>query len=241
MEYGRVIIMCALAIVVGTLMGNGTVYFFNKIPGAWLCDYGQEPSEELLHPTHQRIRSTPWKYIFSGLFIVIAIKLAVEAPVYGIAALIVCWLMVQMAIADIKYMIVPDQLIMLLVVAGLGFITFQHGSPIAGLWGALIGFGVMMLIGILGKLIYRKDTLGGGDIKHFAALVLATGVDCIIVIFILTTLISGAHTAWLLMTGKIKITDQRPMVPYIAVSTGIHLVLLREISYNVLINLGDLL
>ena len=102
------LIICGVAIVLGILLGNGAVYFFNRIPGKWLCDYGQEPSEELLHPTCQRIKSTPWKYVFTGAFIVIGIKLGLEDLLFAIPALAAIWLLLEMSIADIKYMIVPD-------------------------------------------------------------------------------------------------------------------------------------
>ena len=76
--YLRVILICVAAIAAGIVLGNGAVYFFNKMPGTWLTDYGQTPSEELLHPTKQRIRSTPWKYVFTGFFITIGIYLGVD-------------------------------------------------------------------------------------------------------------------------------------------------------------------
>ena len=72
-EITVIFITCGVAILMGILAGSGAVYFFNRMPGAWLCDYGEEPSEELLHPTCQRIKSTPWKYVFTGCFIIIGI------------------------------------------------------------------------------------------------------------------------------------------------------------------------
>lgn len=231
----RVVLTCLVAVCAGVVLGSGAVYFFNRIPGGWLCDYGQEPDEELLHPTVQRVRSTPWKYIFSGLFIVMAIWLALRDPLYSVAALAAVWLLLEMAIADIKYRIVPDQLVLLLVVCGCGFIPFHKAGPLSGLWGALIGFGVMFFIGILGRLIYRKDTLGGGDIKLFGALGLCCGGEGIITVFILTTLLSAGHLVYLLARKRVKLTDRQPMVPYIALAAGIYLVLLHEIRYNIMI------
>ena len=231
-DYVFVLAVCIAAVAAGIVLGCGAVYFFNRLPGHWLVDYGQTPDEELLHPTRQRIRSTPWKYVFSGLFIVIGIWLGLDSPAYAIAALAMVWLLLLMAAADIKYRIVPDQLVLLLVVCGFGFIPFHSGGPLGGLWGGLIGFGVMLAMGITGKLLYRKDTLGGGDIKLFGALGLCTGAKGILVIFVLTTLLSAAHLAFLLMKKRVKLTDQQPMVPYIAVSAGIYVVLLHEISYN---------
>ncbi len=243
MEYASVLLTCAGAIVAGVLLGNSAVYFFNRLPGQWLCDYGEEPDEELLHPTRQRLVSTPWKYVFSGLFVVLGIFLALQSIPYAAASLALIWLLLLMSVADIKYKIVPDQLVLLVVVCGFGFIPF-HGSedmggsvtgPMAGLWGGLIGFGVMLVIGLIGKLIFSKETLGGGDIKLFGALGLCTGVDGIITIFVLTTLLSAAHLMYLLIRKRIKMTDQLPMVPYIALSAGIYVVLFHEISYNIMI------
>ena len=67
------LIICGAAIGAGVILGNGAVYFFNRMPGKWLCDYDEEPSQELLHPTCQRVKSTPWKYVFTGFFVVIGI------------------------------------------------------------------------------------------------------------------------------------------------------------------------
>lgn len=243
MEYISILVTCAGAIIAGVLLGNSAVYFFNRLPGQWLCDYGEEPDEELLHPTRQRLVSTPWKYVFSGLFVVVGIFLALKSIPYAAASLALIWLLLLMSVADIKYRIVPDQLVLLVVVCGFGFIPF-HGSggmnesmavPMAGLWGGLIGCGVMLVIGLIGKLIFSKDTLGGGDIKLFGALGLCTGVDGIITIFVLTTLLSAAHLMYLLIRKRIKMTDQLPMVPYIALSAGIYVVLFHEISYNIMI------
>lgn len=237
-EYAKVIIICVIAILSGIIMGNGAVYFFNRIPGKWLCDYGKEPDEELLHPTRQRVKSTPWKYLFTGVFIVIGIYLGLKEPMYAVASMISCWLLLEMSIADIKYMIVPDQLIMLLVLNAIGYIPYHGRGELDGLWGALIGFGVMLIMAILGKIIYRKETLGGGDIKLFAALGLCLGTDGVIIVLILTTLLSAAHFCVLLMKKKVKLHEKRPMVPYITVSSAIYLVILHDMSYNILISLN---
>ena len=236
-KYIVTIITCIVAIIAGVLLGNGAVYFFNRIPGKWLCDYDKEPDEELLHPTKQRVRSTPWKYCFSGLFILIGVKLGVADPMYAVMVLIACWLLLEMSIADLKYMIVPDQLIILLMVAGIGFIPHHNEGPLSGIWGAIIGFGIMLLIGLLGKLIYRKESLGGGDIKLFTALGLCLGAKGILMVFVLSTFVTAAHLCYLMIRKRIKPREQRPLVPYIAVSATIYMVILQQMSYNIWIDL----
>lgn len=236
-KYAVTIITCIIAIIVGVILGNSAVYVFNKIPGKWLVDYGKEPDAELLNPTRQRIRSTPWKYCFSCLFVMAAIKLGLENPIYGVIALITCWLLLEMAIADLKYMIVPDQFIALMMIAGIGFVPHHTNGPMAGIWGACIGFGVMLIIGILGKIIYKTETLGGGDIKLFTALGLCLGSEGILIVFVLSTFITALHLAYLTAKKQVKAREKRPLVPYIAVSSTIYMVILRGMSYNIWVDL----
>ena len=234
-EFLKTLIICGAAIIAGVLAGNGAVYFFNHMPGSWLVDYGEEVPEALLHPKEQRVKSTPWKYVFTGLFIVIGIKMGMEEPLFAVPAVAAIWLLLEMAIADAKYMIVPDQLIMLLVVCGVGFIPHHAFGVMDCLRGALIGFGVMLLIALIGRLAYKKPAVGGADVKLFAALGLCCGSDGVLVIFILTTFISAGHFVYLMVRRGAKLSDERAMVPYIALSTTLYLVIFHEMSYNIMI------
>ena len=231
------LIICGAAIGAGVVLGNGAVYFFNRMPGKWLCDYDEEPSQELLHPTCQRVKSTPWKYVFTGFFVVIGITLGLQNPLYAFPALIAIWLLLEMSIADIKYMIVPDQLIMLLVLTGLGFIRHHAFGVMDCLLGAAVGFGVLLIIALISKIFYKEPAVGGADIKLFAALGLALGTDGIIAAFVLSTFLSAGHFIWLMVKKGAKLTDERPMVPYIAAAATIYLVILHEMSYNIVVQL----
>lgn len=231
------LIICGAAIGAGVILGNGAVYFFNRMPGKWLCEYDEEPSQELLHPTCQRVKSTPWKYVFTGFFVVIGITLGLQNPLYAFPALIAIWLLLEMSIADIKYMIVPDQLIMLLVLTGLGFIRHHAFGVMDCLLGAAVGFGVLLIIALISKIFYKEPAVGGADIKLFAALGLALGTDGIIAVFVISTFLSAGHFIWMMVKKGAKLTDERPMVPYIAAAATIYLVILHEMSYNIVVQL----
>ena len=229
-----IIIKLLAAVLAAVFAGNGAVYFFNRMPGKWLCDYGEEPDEELLNPTCQRVKSTPWKYVFTGLFVVLGITLGMKDPVFALPALCAVWLLLEMAVADIKYMIVPDQLIMLLVLVAVGFIPHHALGVMDCLRGALIGFGVMLVIALAGRLVYKKPAVGGADVKLFAALGLCCGTDGVLTIFVLTTFLSAGHFIWLMARRGAKLSDERAMVPYIAISTTLYLVIFHEMSYNIM-------
>ena len=220
---GILLVKAIVAVIIGVLQGNAAVYFFNKMPGQWLCDYGETPSDELLNPTTQRIKSHPWKYLFSMGFVILNIKLFVDDWQFALAATAALWLLLELALADKKYSIVPDQLVILLAVTAVGVIPF-HGSWKPPLFGALIGFGIMMFIALAGKLAYKRETLGGGDIKIFSVIGLITGPYGILFVFAATTLISAACFAYLIAKKRVKTTDSLPMVPYIAVATAFYLV-----------------
>ena len=219
------IIKLLSAILAAIFAGNGAVYCFNKMPAQWFCDYGQQPTEEMLDPYTQRVKSYPWKYLFTMVFVVLNIKMVMDDWQFAIGGLCVIWLLLEMAIGDIKYRIIPDQLIILLTVCAFGFIPYLGGWKPC-LLGAAIGFGIMGGTALLGKLTYKRDTLGGGDIKLFTSLGLILGPIGMVVTLVLTTLISAGHMVYLLSTQKIKRTDTIPMVPYIAISTTIYLVFL---------------
>ena len=160
--------------------------------------------------------------------------MGLRTPAYAGMGLLVCWLLLVMAISDIKYMIVPDQLVLLLLLSGMGFIPFQLDKPTDGIIGAAIGLGIMLLIGILGKIIYKKPTLGGADIKLYTAMGLVVGYKGILTIFVLMTIIMAVHIMIEVLMGKVKKDDYRPMVPYLAIAATIYIVILREIGYNIM-------
>ncbi len=220
---GIIGIKCLVAILIGVLEGNGAVYVFNKLPAEWLTNYDEKPDPELADPYTQRVKSHPWKYVLTMVFVVLNIKLVIDDWQFALAATLAIWFLMELAISDLKYRILPDQLIALLMVCGLGFLPYHSGIKEC-LLGMGIGLGVMLIFALIGKMAYKRDTLGGGDIKLFTALGFIAGPSGVVLIFIATTLLSAGHLVYLLARKKIKRTDMVPMVPYIAIASTAYLV-----------------
>ena len=216
-------IKCLAAILLGVIEGNGSVHFINRMPPRWLCDYGEEPSPELLDSRSERVKSTPWKFILSMLFVALNIKLVIDDWMFALPASAALFFLAVLSMADIRYRILPDQVIILLAVTGMGLIPY-HGSWKACLLGTAIGFFGMGAVALIGKLAARRETIGGGDIKLFTALGFLAGPSGIILIFMATAFLSAAHFAILLATGRKKRADYLPMAPYIAICTAAYLV-----------------
>lgn len=219
----QTLITAGLAVAAGILAGNSAVVVFNKMPAHWLCDYGEEPSDELKQKDVQRIKSYPWKMAFSMLFVLAAVKMAIYDWQYAVAAVVSVWALLIIAVADKKYMIIPDQFVILLALTAFGYIPYQS-SYLAPLWGALIGGGCMLLIGVIGKLLFKKDALGFGDVKLFAAVGLVAGPVGVSVILMASSFLSCIVFGIGLLRKKVKRTDLLALGPYIAFSASVYLV-----------------
>jgi leader peptidase (prepilin peptidase)/N-methyltransferase len=72
--------------------------------------------------------------------------------------------LVAIIFIDWELFIIPDEIngFLLLVGVGMGFATHNW---MAVLWGAIAGWGILWGIALLGRLLFRKDAMGHGDIK----------------------------------------------------------------------------
>jgi prepilin signal peptidase PulO-like enzyme (type II secretory pathway) len=221
-----ILIKIAVSIAAGALAGISAVYVFNRIPAGWLCDYGQEPEHGMWGV---RIESRPWAAVFVLVFIASSLKLLEQGYLYAVPGLAALWLLLLIGIADGKYRIIPDQLATLLAVTAFGFIPF-HGMWQSHLYGALAGGGSILLMGLVGRLLFRKETMGFGDVKLFAAAGLLLGLKGTVIVLILTVFSSAFAFGAGLITGKLKPGDEEPLGPFIAASAALYILFRPELS-----------
>lgn len=220
-----IIAKAAASVLIGTLAGFAAVYIFNKMPAGWLCDYGEKPAKELIDPSIQRIKGFPWRWIYAAGFACLLVRLVFCDIQFAAAGLFACWALLIIGLADLKYMIIPDQFVIMLAIAAFGFVPY-HLNIWDPLLGALIGGGVMLMTGVLGGAAFSREVLGFGDIKLFASLGLALGVKGTVAVLIGSSICSGIAAAVGLATGKYKKTDVRPLGPYICTWGAIYIFIL---------------
>jgi len=213
-------------IAAGILAGLSVVYTFNRIPAKWLCDYNQKPDPGMWG---ERIKKRPWTIVFILVFAASSLKLLEQGFLYAIPGIIALWLLLQIGIADMKYRIIPDQFVIALAVTAFGFIPF-HSSYQSQLIGALVGGGSILLMGVVGKLLYRKEAMGFGDVKLFAAIGLLLGLKGVVIILILTVFSSALVFGAGLINGKIKIGEEQPLGPFIAASASFYILFQPELA-----------
>ena len=250
MQYSiDLILRIAAAIVCAAVFGNGSVVAFNRIKPRWFEDYdedqsGTEPGEprKVLPPKlleadnagRQRLPSSPWKYAFTGYFAITGLYLAIRGGslTYEISVLCVLFIVLEMAISDQMYRVVPDEFSIMLAISAAAFVEYHENwwEPAAG---AALGLGISLVILLLGMLLFRTGSIGGADIKFFTCMGLVTGRTGIVIIYILTTLLFALYSAVMIAAKKSSVKDRNPMLPSACAAVTVY--------FLFLFNIGDLL
>ncbi|MCH7944702.1 MAG: prepilin peptidase [Armatimonadetes bacterium] len=127
------------------------------------------------------INGSIWAGVWYQQFVLVETGLLFEGSVpmgvataYGVAYMLFASALVAAIFTDLQHYVIPDQVnaFMLLVGLGLGAALMAMGWPEAWMWGmpgavagALVGWAALWGIAFLGRLIFRKDAMGHGDIK----------------------------------------------------------------------------
>ena len=125
------------------------------------------------------------------------------------------------ALTDARYYIIPDEFSVGAMILGLGAAFFPGGiDPVEALWGAGVGYVLLWSVARLGKLAFRKDAMGGGDVKMMAMVGAFLGVPGVFL-----TIFLGALTGSVIF-GPISLKTGK-LVPF-----GIFLAAGAAISYG---------
>lgn len=200
----------------------------NNIPEKWLCDYDEEPTSALEGTRYIFNKNAVFLSIFVGILLGFLYYSYGSNTVLLVFYLLLFIILLLAALADGKYTIIPDQFVITIAVLGViyaivDFNTYKFFirswySPILG---ALGGGGVLFLIDILGKLIFKKDAIGFGDIKLFAAIGIFVGFRNIMIIGIISIFAAFFHFLFLLIFKKAEMSSYLPLGPYISIGTAL--------------------
>lgn len=119
---------------------------------------------------------------------------------------------------DYKLQIIPNRLTLTMWETGLIF-SFLRGlnnlNVAIEMWlGMIVGAGIFLLLTFLGNLVFRKETMGFGDVKLMGALGLFFGWRSIIAITILSFFIAAIYSLVLIIKNKIKKQDVDEFIPF---------------------------
>jgi len=114
-------------------------------------------------------------------------------------------LLLGIAVSDARYYIIPDQFSVGGAVLGLGLAFMPGGITwVAALAGAATGFLLLWFIAWAGEKVFKKEAMGGGDIKMMALIGAFLGVPGVLLTLFLGSLFGAAIFGPISMkTGKL--------------------------------------
>ncbi len=136
------------------------------------------------------------------------------------ASLIIAGLVLIIFISDFKYMIILDSPLIIGGVLILILRAYFYGFKNMGLsiLSGIILFLVMFLIGFIGKKIFKREALGGGDIKLTGIIGIVLGLKLGLVAIILSSLLALPYAVGAVMLNK---NSEVPFGPFLIASMAI--------------------
>jgi leader peptidase (prepilin peptidase)/N-methyltransferase len=162
-----------------------------------------------------------------GLAAALWLRWGAAHPVFAAGAALACGALLALALIDWETFIIPDELSLGLAVAGFLFSPFNPyldpgpagpwwSAPWWSLRGAAFGFLMGWAMAAGGEAIFKKEALGGGDVKLLAGVGAWTGMlgafDCLM----LGSLAGAAYGVGEMLRGRVKRGDPIPFGPFLA-------------------------
>ena len=130
-------------------------------------------------------------------------------------------LLIIVFFVDLRHRIVPDVVTLPGIVFGLGFaLVSPQVKLLDSFLGLFIGGGVLYLLAILGELVFKKESMGGGDIKLAAMLGAFLGWQKLFLVFFLSAFL-GSVVGILAIHLSSRVKEQRtiPFGPFLALAS----------------------
>ena len=162
----------------------------------------------------------------SVLYIALLRIIGMEDKIELLQLLVLTPMLISAFCIDYKLQIIPNRLTLTMLEVGLAFSFFRGINNLniaVEMWlGMLLGASVFLLLTFLGNIVFKKETMGFGDVKLMGALGLFFGWRNIIAISVLSFFIAAIFSLLLIVKNKIKkekISEFIPFGPFIVLAT----------------------
>ena len=115
--------------------------------------------------------------------------------------------LLALAVIDLRTCLLPNKLVALFAMLGLGFHLSLFGLAVNWIemaYGAVMGGGILLAIRTVGNYFYKDDTLGLGDVKLMAAAGLWLGPHAVMIALVLGALVGIIHGLGLMAHARLK-------------------------------------
>ena len=145
---------------------------------------------------------------------------------------------------DIDTYLIPDVIVLPAIPLGLIFsVIFPqiHGlkrfdALLYSLSGVLLGAGLLLFLGGLGKIMFKKEAMGGGDVKLLAMIGSFLGWKNVLLSLFFASLAGTLISLVLILLKKRSIEDYVPFGPYLGIGAIISMFLKGNLFLGFLIN-----
>ncbi|MEG2322669.1 MAG: prepilin peptidase [Bacilli bacterium] len=175
----------------------------------------------------------PIAEILCGLLFVLA-YLSFGISLDLIIALTFISLLIIVILSDYYYMIIEDSVLIVFGLLLMMEIFFIHGfnALVSSIISGVIAFAIMYLLKLFGDFLFKKESLGGGDIKLMFIFGLVIGSYMAIISIFLAAFIALPISLIIL---KLKKNHEIPFGPFLSV--GALIIFLTHIDINTILNL----
>ncbi len=133
-----------------------------------------------------------------------------------IAFLIFTYALIVGSVIDIKHYIIPDRISLGLITIGIMFSYFLPIGIKNSVIGALFGFAILYIIALFGKLAFKKDAMGGGDIKLLSGIGAFLGIKGVFFTLLLSSFLGSLIGLLLIAAHKKDMASRLPFGPYLS-------------------------
>ena len=171
-----------------------------------------------------------WLYLFSEFFC--GLLFAISFYSFGftpnlIISLTLSSLLIIVTVCDLTYMIIPDRFIVIssVIILIVKLVGFGIKAFLTSLLGGLLAFGIMFLIMKFGEYIFKKETLGGADVKLMFTVGLCVEPFLSLVVIVIASVIALPISILILVRDK---EHAIPFGPFILI--GLLIVFLTKLN-----------
>jgi len=175
----------------------------------------------------------PLSEIVCGLMFVLA-YLSFGISFDLIIALTFISMLIIIVLSDYYYMIIEDSVLIVFGLLLLLEIFLINGFDVLliSIKNGLISFGIMFLLKIFGDLLFKKESMGGGDIKLMLVIGIIIGWDMSIITIFLSALLAFPVSLFVLKSKK---NHEIPYGPFLALASLI--IYLTHFNLDILLEL----
>lgn len=144
--------------------------------------------------------------------------LTLEAAAYMyLSAVLICVFFI-----DWEFQIIPDKLTYPSLVVGLVGSLFTPLGIVDSLIGAVVGGGGLLIVALAGDWLFKKESMGGGDIKLAAVLGAFLGWHLVVLVFFLSAVLGAVVSiVWLIASREMRQKRMIPFGPFLAAAAMI--------------------